>query len=378
MLAASAAPTPLYPVYAERFGLGPATITAVFAVYAVALLAALLTLGGLSDHVGRRPVMLAALAVETVSLVLFTLADGAGDLLLARIVQGAATGVFTGVASAALVDLEPEGSNGGALVNSAGALVGLAVGALGCGLLIDLAPAPLHLVYAVLVVAMLALMALVWRLPETSVRRPGAWRSLRPNIGVPPAARTQFVVVLPIIMATWSMGGLFLSLGPSIGRDVLGLTSSTQQGLLVMVFVGSGAAASVASRPWPPRRIMLVGASVLALGTAVAVLGVATGSAALFLPAEAVAGAGFGMGFLGAFQTLTELSEPARRAELLAAVFTVNYLSFAIPAVAAGLLVARFGLGPVAEVYGLVVVGLAVLLVVLESIAGRRRARGLR
>ncbi len=373
VLAASAAPTPLYPVYAERFGLGPATVTLVFAVYAVALLAALLTVGGLSDHVGRRPMLLAALAVEIVSLLLFVLADGAGDLVVARVVQGAATGAFTGVASAALVDLEPEGSNLGALVNSAGALVGLAVGALGCGLLVELAPAPTELVFTVLVVAMLALTTLLWRLPETSTRRPGALGSLLPRVGVPPAARTQFLVVLPIIVATWSMGGLFLSLGPSIGGDVLGLDNRIQQGLLVMVFVGSGAVASIVSRRLPARTIMLTGASVLAVGTALAVVAVHLGSTALFFPAESVAGAGFGMGFLGAFQTLTVLSEPSRRAELLAAVFTVSYLAFSIPAVVAGLLVTPLGLGRVAQAYGAVVVALALLLVGVETVAGRRR-----
>ena len=86
-----------------------------------------------------------------------------------------------------------------------------------------------------------------------------------------------------------------------------------------------------------------------------------------------VAGAGFGMGFLGAFQTLTSLSEPARRAELLAAVFVVNYLAFSIPAVAAGVAVPSFGLPAVAQTYGSVVVVLALVLIAAESVTGRRR-----
>ncbi len=373
VLAASSAPSPLYPVYADRFGLSPAVVTAVFAVYAVALLAALLTVGGLSDHVGRRPMLLAALGLELAGLVVLALADGAGDLIVGRIVQGVATGAFTGVASAALVDLQPPGTQLGALVNSAGATVGLAAGALGSGTLVQLAPLPTELVYLVLLALMIVLSGLLWRLPETAERRPGAWRSLVPRAAVPPSIRSRFLVVLPMLVATWSMGGLFLSLGPTIAGQVLGLEGAIQQGLVVTAFTGSGATASVLARRWDPRPMMLTGASLLAVGTAGAVLAVHLGSAAAFWPSEVVAGAGFGMGFLGAFATLTAMSEPARRAELLAAVFVVNYLAFSIPAVAAGVAVPSLGLATVAQVYGSVVVVLALVLIVAETLAGRRR-----
>ncbi|HET6865426.1 MAG TPA: hypothetical protein VFH80_05865, partial [Solirubrobacteraceae bacterium] len=60
-LASAAAPTPLYAVYAHRWQLSPITTTEVFAVYAIAVLAALLTLGRASEYLGRKPVLLAAL-----------------------------------------------------------------------------------------------------------------------------------------------------------------------------------------------------------------------------------------------------------------------------------------------------------------------------
>ena len=86
MLAASGVPSPLYRVYAEEFGFGSGVITVVFAVYAFALLVSLLVVGALSDHVGRRPVLAAALVLEAVSMVLFLAADGVGWLLAARVV----------------------------------------------------------------------------------------------------------------------------------------------------------------------------------------------------------------------------------------------------------------------------------------------------
>ena len=374
ILAASSAPSPLYPVYAETLALGSAAITLVFAVYAAALLLALLVVGGLSDHVGRRPVLLGAVALEIVSLLVFAAAGDLGHLVLARVVQGLATGAFTGVTSAALVDLQAPGTQRGALVNSVGATLGLAVGALGSGLLVQVAPAPTVTVYLVLAAAFTVLLALLWRLPETAARRPGAWRSLVPRAAVPPAVRRQFLVVLPILVATWSMGGLFLSLGPTLAGEVLGLGGRLLPGLVVTAFAGSGALASVLTWSWDARRTMLVGAAGLALGTASTVVAVRLGDPLVFFPSEIVAGAGFGMAFLGAYQTVTALSEPERRAELLAAVFVVNYLAFSIPAVAAGVAVPTFGLATVAETYGGVVVVLALLLLTVETLRGRPRA----
>ncbi len=373
VLAASSAPSPLYPVYAETLALGSAAITLVFAVYAAALLLALLVVGGLSDHVGRRPVLLGAVMLEIVSLVLFAVAGDLGHLVLARVVQGLATGAFTGVTSAALVDLQAAGTQRGALVNSVGATLGLAIGALGSGLLVQAAPAPTVTVYLVLAAAFAGLLVALWRVPETVAGRPGAWRSLVPRAAVPPAVRRQFLVVLPILMATWSMGGLFLSLGPTLAGEVLGLEGRLLPGLVVTAFTGAGALASVLTWSWAARRTMLVGAAGLAVGTAATVLAVRLGDPLLFFPSEMVAGAGFGMAFLGAYQSLTALSEPDRRAELLAAVFVVNYLAFSIPAVAAGVAVPRFGLADVAETYGVVVVVLALVLLTVETLRGRAR-----
>src|SRR5580700_7899777 len=106
LLAASAAPTPLYAIYQARWHFTPITTTLVFGVYAVAVLASLLTLGKLSDHVGRRPVLLSALAVQAVSLLVFATAGGVPELLIARVIQGLATGAALGAIGAGLLDVD--------------------------------------------------------------------------------------------------------------------------------------------------------------------------------------------------------------------------------------------------------------------------------
>lgn len=150
-LAAASAPSPLYATYAARWHFGPATITVIFAVYAIALLAVLLTAGSLSDSIGRRPVILTALLVQSASMLLFVLASGVIWLYAARTLQGAAIGLATAAVAAALIDLQPATRPGlGPLVNAITPTVGLAAGALAAGGLVQYGPAPLRLVYALL------------------------------------------------------------------------------------------------------------------------------------------------------------------------------------------------------------------------------------
>lgn len=170
-LAASTAPTPLYHLYQEQLQFSAAVLTLIFGVYALSLLVALLTVGSLSDHLGRKPVIFTAVLLNIVAMMLFIHADSVGWLISARVLQGFATGMATSVLSATLLDTDRQQ---GPLVNSVAPLLGMALGALGCGLLAEFAPAPLHLTYWLLL-GLFVLQALyVWRLPESVSRQPGA------------------------------------------------------------------------------------------------------------------------------------------------------------------------------------------------------------
>ncbi|GAA4556251.1 MFS transporter [Planotetraspora kaengkrachanensis] len=371
-MAASSTPSPLYVVYQQRWHFSAAVLTAVFAVYVLALLIALLTVGGISDHVGRRPVLATALLAEAAAMVVFMAADGVGLLLLARILQGLATGAAAGAISAAVVDLQP-GPRQGALTNSVAPTVGLAVGALGAGLLLQYAPAPTTLPFALLAVVFVILAAAVAFLPETVSRRPGALSSLRPRASVPPQARRAFLTAVPCLVATWAMGGLYLSLGGSVTASVLHVSNHLVGGLVVTTLTGAGAVASVVVRDMDPRRVMTAGSASLAIGTALTMTAIALESAPLFFVGTAVAGSGFGAAFLGAFRSLAQLAEPAERAELFASIYVVSYLAFSVPAVLAGLAVPSAGLHDTATAYGALVLVLALLAVVAGAVARRPR-----
>src|SRR5258707_6442845 len=100
--ASGAAPTPLYQEYQSHFGLTPFMVTVIFAAYVLCLLLALLTVGSLSDYIGRRPAILSALAMNVVARLIFMTAGSAGALVVARSVQGFATGFATTTLGATL------------------------------------------------------------------------------------------------------------------------------------------------------------------------------------------------------------------------------------------------------------------------------------
>ncbi|MEV8523611.1 MFS transporter [Streptomyces sp. NPDC052000] len=362
LLFASSAPSPLYGVYQAEWGFSAGTLTAIFAMYAVALLVALLVVGKLSDHIGRRKVLGAALVVEVVSMLLFITAGGVGPLLAARAAQGLATGAATGATSSALLDLQPpDRPRLGPLVNSLAPIVGLALGALGSGLLVQYAPAPKTLVYALLLAAFVLAALVVPLLPETSPGRPGAAASLVPRMAVPQRIRPLFLTVAPSLFAVWAVGGLYMSLGPSIAARTLHLGGHLVGGLVIFAQTGSGALGSLLRRNQPPRRTMTLGFVAFLVGIATTLGALALPSAALFFVGIVIAGFGFGTGFLGAFQTIAPLARPDERAGLMAGMYVVCYLGFSVPAVIAGLAVQKFGLGPTTTVYSVSVMVLAVV-----------------
>ncbi|PXY20995.1 MFS transporter [Prauserella muralis] len=369
MLAASA-PSPLYVIYQRMWGFSPATLTAVFAVYVLALLLMLMLVGALSDFVGRKPVLGAAIGVEAVSMLAFVFADGVGWLYAARILQGLATGAATGAISASLIDLERRPGTG-ALVNSAVPTAGLALGALGAGLLVRYAPAPTQLVYVLLLAGFVVTGAILPFIPEPVTRRPGALASLRPRLGVPRRGRAEFLVVLPCLLATWALGGLYLSLGRSLVVEILGIANPVAGGLVVFLLMGSGSATSVLLRSSRAVTAMVVGAFTLACGVGGLLIALLLPSAPLFFAATVVSGFGFGASFLGAFRTATGLAEPGGRAALVATIYTASYLAFSLPSLGAGLAATHLGLLPTATGYGLALIGLAVLALVARWL--RRR-----
>lgn len=356
-LAASTAPTPLYHLYQEHLQFSAATLTLIFGVYAISLLAALLTVGSLSDYLGRKPVIFTAVALNMLAMLLFINADSVAWLISARVLQGFATGMATAALGAALLDTDRQQ---GPLVNSVAPLLGMAVGAMGCGLLAEFAPLPLQLTFWVLL-AMFGLQALyVWRLPESVSAQRGALASLRPTLHVPTQARRALWLVLPINTAAWALGGFYASLAPSLVRTATGSTSNLIGGATVAVLTVTGALMIYTLRSRPADKVLRVGASILPVGVALILLAVHSASLPLFFIGTLVAGCGFGASFLGALRSVVPLALPHERAGLMSAFYVLSYLAFCLPSLLAGNLTRAFGLVTTTDGYGAVLIILAV------------------
>jgi len=372
-LAASAAPSPLYVVYQADWGFSAITLTGIFAIYVFGLLGSLLVFGALSDHIGRRRVLGAAIALETVALVLFLVAGDVGVVAGARFLQGIATGAAMTTLSAALIDLTPEHAPGRAgVVNSVAPLAGLATGALACGALVQFGPSPTHLVYAILLAGMLLAAIAVLLAPETSARRPGARSSLRPRVALPARLRADFLAITPVLLASWAVGGLYLSLGPSVAAGEFGLSNHLIGGLVVTLLCGTGAIAAFGLQGRPPQHLLLTAGTLLTVGMLITLAAIDTGPAWLAAAGTVVAGVGFGAAALGAFGTLARIALPNERGELFAVALVLSYLAFSVPALAAGLASTRYGLHPTVLVYGAVVVALSVSALGAQRILARR------
>jgi len=360
-LFAASAPSPLYGIYAKLYRFSPTTVTSIYAVYAAGALAALLVTGRLSDHVGRRPIVFLALLVQIGGMIAFITADGVGSLYLGRVLQGTATGIASGAISAWLVDLEPpDRPRLGSLLSGVALLAGLGSGAFVSSLLVQYAPDPLRLVYWILVGMYAAGLVATVLMPDPVERAPGAVRSLRPQVGVPAAARQQFLATGPSLVAIWALAGLYLSLGPALALTLAGSTNRVVGGAVIIALAGSGAAASIIVRAIDPRTLILRSCVIVVAGVGVTLMGVLYDSAAGLYAGSVVAGVGLGAAFSGIVRSLGPLAPPDKRGALFGAVYIVVYVAISVPTIAAGVASSHYGLRSTTYAYGAGVMALAV------------------
>ncbi|WP_406181311.1 MFS transporter [Streptomyces sp. NBC_01006] len=380
LMLSSSVPSALYVLYQQRWGLSSGMITVVFALYAVTVLIGLLLFGSLSDTLGRRPVLGVGLVLAIVSMGLFAGAQGLGLLLAARAVQGLAVGLATGAMGAALLELSPSSRPAlGAQVNSAGPTVGIGLGGIGAGLLVQYAPAPTVLSYLLLVAAFAVTLVGVFRMRESApdARSGGRMRISARRIHVPAAVRGRFAVLVLTIVAVWSVGGFYLSLGPHLALSLLGSSNYLVGGATVALLAGAATAAQLLLGRFEPLRTAVLGLCGLLAGLGLVLLALGLRSAPVFLVGTAVLGGGWGAAFLGSFRALSALADPAHRGELTAAVYVFAYLAMSVPAVLAGMLTNIHGLHRTSVGFMAAVAGVCALaLFVTLRLAARTRAEG--
>jgi MFS family permease len=335
--------TPLYALYADEFGFSPLMLTIIYAAYAMGNLGALLFLGRLSDQVGRRIVVLPAVAAAGIATLIFLFAESTPWLAAARIASGLAIGVAAAAATAWVTELVPKRDHSGAgMLATTATFVGMGAGPLLAGLLAAGAPAPLRTTY----VAYLALLAFAaWRvasLVETVEEPERRWRrlSLRPRLGVPRGMRKAFVAPAIGAFATFALTGFYCALLPSMLADDLGLPGPMPAGIVVAGMFFIAALTDRLTSTWSSRTAMLAGLPLLVCAAGGLVLAQSlAGIASLLLPTIA-GGVGAGLAYRGTLQMVNKMAPDDKQAEILASYLIACYLGNSLPVVGVGLLAA--------------------------------------
>jgi MFS family permease len=377
MMAGAGAPSPVYRVYQQVWGYSPSIVATIFVVYVVALLVALLVLGDLSDRVGRRRVLVVSLVTLSCAMLLFAFARGLPDLLVARALQGLATGTATGAFGASVIDLQPaDRAQRGSFVTAVAPTLGPGSGALLSAVLVETLPGPRQTVFLVLAVVYLMVAVLIARLDAASldVRRPRTPGTSRTRPELPRAFRTVFVRFAPTLIAAWSVGGLFLALAPTFMPDVFGVRDVVTSTLTIFVLLGAGAVTAAAlQRRTATRGRTLIACTGLALGSMLLGAGVLARSMTVFLAGCLLTGVAFGAGLFLATAVVSRSIPADKRSGAVSVIFVVNYVAFALPPLLAGICATWFGFTPTLLVYlGATTVLSVVAALALATREGRR------
>src|SRR6476661_3074541 len=359
-------PTPLYPLFEQRYSFGELMVTVIFAVYAFGVIAGLLAFGNVSDEIGRKPVLLLGLAFSVASALLFLFAGSLVPIFLGRIASGFSAGIFTGTATAMLVDLAPGGrrrlaSFVAVIVN----LGGLGLGTLLAGLLADYCSSPLRLPFLVqlglLVPAFLGLLAT----PETVERR--AFRFSFQRLKIPTEVRGVFIRGATAGFASFAVAGVFSSVAPVFLGQILGRTSHALAGLIVFILFSCSILGQLLVSRLSDRRALVLGCALLAGGVGLLALALGIESLAALIASAAVVGVGQGLVIGAGLAAINQRAPVAQRGEVASSFFVVLYVGLSLPVIGVGVAAHAFSLRTAGIAFSAAVA--ALVLTVLASLS---------
>jgi MFS family permease len=368
---ASGAPSVVYPLYASQWGLAPSVTSLIFAIYPLALIPTLIVFGNLSDYIGRRSTILLGVAALALGSVAFGLAPDLTWVLIGRALMGVGVGLSLSPATAAMIEFgKPSRAS---YVTTASTATGLALATLVGGALVQYAPAPLHLLFWVLLAVEVVVFGLVYFLPRhTPDEARGTWRPRLPKI--PSGEVTIFAAGTLAIAAAYSIGSVFLALGAQIGRDLVGSDNALTDGAIISISAVAIGLVAVVGRRIPPRLAVTVGPFFALVGLGAIILAGADHSLGLFIASSVLGGTGYSLLFAGGLGLVSSSAPAHHRGAVISAAYVFGYAFQAATALGLGAIATSANLQVALEIGSPVIVAIGVVALVLAN-ARRRTAR---
>lgn len=334
---------PMLLVYRSQLGVSSATVEAMFGMYALGLIPGLLVCGPLSDRLGRRPIMLAALLASVLATVMIIAGSAVTGLLFAgRLVAGIASGAAFSSGAAWIKELSVAGGAGsGPRRVTVTMTAGFGAGPLVAGLVAQCALSPMGspmgspmvLPYLPHLLLLAAAIALVLRTPETRIRgrRPetAGGRSLAELRS--PRFRGVVLPLAPWVFGSASIGLAYL---PGLVSGRLGATALAFTAVVTMLT----ALAGILVQPLARRidvpgsvRLLAVSSSLVVGGVLVSALAASTSSVPVVVAAILALGAGYGSCQVYGLQEIQRLARAESLAGLTAVYQATSYLGLALP-----------------------------------------------
>lgn len=368
VFAAAGSTIPLFNIYRAEEGFTNAGISMTVVVYSAATLSTLLVLGRLSNHVGRRRTAIASLGLLVLGCLLLLSVHDIGILIAGRLLMGLGAGLASSSLTAYIVDAAPPRPTWLASVaSSQTVMLGLAVGAIASGALVQFGPWPRDLIYLVVISLLLLSAALVAISPETVTPSPGGWRSLRPSVRVPVRVRHLLPVAVAVFLGTWATGAFYQAFVPALVEDQLHTNSSLVLGLVFAAYMGPSALGAPLGGRLSPAAAQRIGMIAFLVGWIGIITAIATGTLPLFIVATIVAGAAQGIAISAATRGLLYGSSLADRAPIFAVLYLLSYSGATFPSLLSGQLSRTFSIPQIALGYGV----LALIATLFTAIAAR-------
>lgn len=323
---------PLYGTYAKIAGFGSDISAIAFSTYVAGLLPTLIVLGGASEQIGRKTVILTSLLFACVATFLMIAQPNIYTLFVTRVLQGISVGLITGTGTAYLSNLMPHPAKVAAYVSLTTSM-GFSSGALFTNVVLSLGNTLVPFSYWVVFILILGCIGFAISIPE-QVTTPGSLIRL-PSF--PPMA---IWAGLAIALA-WSLAGI---VGVILPAQLAQYGLPNWSGPMLFIIVVAGVLFQPVARHMDARRSLQIGAVLLVLGYAIFTCGAWLGALGLVLTGVAIAGtACYGFTYLGGVAEVVKLGK-TQTARVTSGYFVCAYLGYGIPVILVGFFSERFGI----------------------------------